>query len=203
MTNDQQRIPDEAPIYQCHITEERIAGVFTEEDIADALGALEEGGHVRAEAVYPGYERAYIPTERPVWRVELDKPVTIFSQTLIDRLLTAVEELGTATVAYGEALDRHAAAVIAAFESDATLEYHELDFRAQRYAEGVAGKNETERKANLDLAVMDDDLLSDLRAASDQRRHDKTRTGATERKCDVLQKSLRDQIAALSTLLKG
>ena len=35
----------------------------------------------------------------------------------------------------------------------------EIDFRAKCYGEGMPGKNEAERKVNLDLAVFDDDFV--------------------------------------------
>ena len=176
------------------------------EEIGQDLAELERLGHITSDytPTRPVYKRTFTEAELDrIASADDDAPApSIMRVCITDRLLRAIDELGVATVAYGNALDRHAAAVIAAYEAAETLAYGELDFRAQQYVNTVPGKNEAERKVNLDLAVMDDATLNELRVIDETCRHERTRTEAAVRALDVQQKSWRAQIAALQALLR-
>ncbi len=198
--------PDEPTIYHHTLTDQLANDAITAEEFEPDMAELERLGYVKRipgeTEVYPLRAERWMHTDRPVRNVPVDSLVNGFTKGIEDRLLDAVNQLGAATVAYGEALDLHSAAVVDAYESQATLDYAELDYRAKLLAHGVPGSNEPTRKINLDLAVMDDEALGELRIDADKCRHAKTQAETSLRKCDQAQKSIHAQISALTALLQ-
>ena len=139
------------------------------------------------------------PNERIV--IPHDPGDGIIRIAIVEGVLTAQQGLRDATAALEIAIKTLASATAAETTARHEYDYAELDFRAKRLAESVPGKNETERKINLDLAVMDDEELSDLRSALDGARDCRARQEALHRCADIRHKAARVELAALGQLV--
>lgn len=142
-------------------------------------------------------------TARPMQRIVVphrDGDSTIHI-SLVEGVLTAQQELRDATATLALALRVKVEAAIAETDARRTYDYAELDFRAKRLAAGVPGTNEPTRKINLDLAVMDDEELGELRLVCEMRQETRLRAEADEREADLRHKALRVELAALGQLV--
>jgi hypothetical protein len=156
---------------------------LTEAEIEQGLRELEALGYIT---------RVSYPT----------KPTdSIIGASVAGGILDVQRDLRAATDAYDAADTAFAEAVIALRDSRLTYEYAELDFRAKAYAEGVPGKNEAERKVNLDLMVADDETLSELIRDLDQKQDACTRAEHALLRADKRHKALRAEITALGQLV--
>lgn len=185
--------PDEPIIYRGHLTEA---------EIAEALGELQEQGYVRTEAAYPGCAKQWIPTGRPVRHVPVDEPVTLFAQTIIDRLLTTIDRLGAATIIYETASQVLADADIAARAARQEHEDLLVALTDGLYMlEKVRGTNEKMRDASLKAQLAEDRRTYNSAKAVSAANVALTQAEARFREADQSQKALRTQIAALQALL--
>ncbi len=88
---------------------------------------------------------------------------TAYGETVAARLCTAIEALDVATAAYQSTGDALVEATIAEYKQRATYEYAETNCRWMTHAEDFPGKNEAERKINLDMYVLDHEDVGEAR----------------------------------------
>lgn len=85
---------------------------------------------------------------------------TAYRATVAARLCAAIDALAAVTRSYQTTGDALIAATDAEYDTRAIYEYAETNCRWVMHAKGVPGKNEAERKVNLDMYVLDSERVS-------------------------------------------
>lgn len=121
---------------------------------------------------------------------------TAYGATVAARLCTAIEALEVATHAYQTTGNALIAATTAEYGTRATYEYAETNCRWMMHANGVPGKDEAERKINLDMYVLDSE---EILFARDRWLHARAARSFAERQ----HKNAYHRMASLRTAIAG